>query len=254
MPLSPKTDTTLFLLAILMVGGGIAALYPQLTASPTSSRGPAPWSAADHLPVEGQASPLHKLPGGAVVGNGPQLLDTNPLNGLSSSSGRSGGTHAPVTWSRSPWGAVGTGRVSRASQQSTDRNRSRTQSRSGGRRWGGAGASAGQRDPGGWLGALASSSGELQQLERQAGAIGQQIRSMRATPKIVDQESRRMHADGYGAGPTASMENDDPPLPGDPIDPNPPLPPDPVPVDGGLVVLALAGGAYGMRRLRAERS
>jgi len=114
--------------------------------------------------------------------------------------------------------------------------------------------STGQGTPGGWLGALASSSGELQQLERQVGAIGQQIRSMRATPKIVDQGRRRMHADGYGAGPKASMENDDPPLPGDPIDPNPPLPPDPVPVDGGLVVLALAGGAYGMRRLRAERS
>jgi hypothetical protein len=45
---------------------------------------------------------------------------------------------------------------------------------------------------------------------------------------------------------------DEPPLPGNPLDPNPPLPPDPVPVDGGLVLLALAGGTYGLRRLRTS--
>jgi len=89
----------------------------------------------------------------------------------------------------------------------------------------------------------------MRRLERQVGAIGRQIRAMRATP--ANQGGRPIQGDERIGGLVASMEDENPPLPGDPLDPNPPLPPDPVPVDGGLVVLALAGGAYGMQRLRA---
>ncbi|PEN05694.1 hypothetical protein CRI93_12360 [Longimonas halophila] len=84
------------------------------------------------------------------------------------------------------------------------------------------------------------------------GAIERQLRaSSRAS--AAERIPAWANADESITGPAFSMdEPPDPPLPGDPLNPNPPLPPDPVPVDGGLVLLALAGGTYGWRRLRTS--
>ena len=106
-----------------------------------------------------------------------------------------------------------------------------------------AGSASRASDPGGWAGALASSSGELQQLERQVGALERRLRASAGSASGADvHASAWASADVYGSSETGSAMND----------PNPPLPPDPVPVDGGLVLLALAGGTYGWRCLQAN--
>ncbi|PEN05719.1 hypothetical protein CRI93_11455 [Longimonas halophila] len=113
---------------------------------------------------------------------------------------------------------------------------------------GGYSASGSASEPGGWAGALASSSGELESIARSAEGIARHLRSNRT--RRAAPERTPEWAESSEPAPAAGLGSDAP-LPDPPIDPNPPLPPDPVPVDGGLMILALAGGAYGLRRLRA---
>lgn len=247
---SALLDGLLFAGALLIVGAGFGAAFWGFDPSPP----PAEWTDADAPTASSSGAP--PMPGAApTLSSG--VLTGNILDGLPRHSGSS---NARMQWPSSSasapsgQGTRATGFSSRV-EASASAFGSSASAPGGARGVGGSGYGASSRgggsapDPGGWAGALASSSGELRRLERQVGAIGQQVRAMRATP--THQGARPIQGDERIGGPMASMEDDNPPLPEEPLDPNPPLPPDPVPVDGGLVVLALAGGAYGMRRLHA---
>ena len=240
--LSAGADLVLFVLVILGIGGAFVALYPALTAEPPES-----WN--QQTTEEGRAdriAPTQKLTS-QLKGEVPQVLRGNPLDGIPALHG----SQARMSWSS---GAA-------PAQRATS---GRTSGAFAGRAWSSSGLGDGVTSPGytarpsqrrrssgsdlgGWAGALASSSGELRALERQVGAIDRQLR-VASRSSAAERVPAWANADESIIGPAAGMEN--PPLP-NPGDPNPPLPPDPVPVDGGLVLLALAGGTYGWRRLHA---
>lgn len=242
-------DALLFAGALLIVSAGFALVFVSFDTGPP----PAEWgdssaySAASSSHVQSMPGTVDALSSGVLTGN---IFDGLP--------GRSGTSITPMPWPSSgatasagqtprgmgfashaetapstfgPAGATSTGASSTGASR-------------------GSGASA---DPGGWAGALASSSGELRSLERQVGAIERHLsrRSGGASGAQTMQGDERL-ADGFGTallGPRMHNE-DEAPLPSDPLDPNPPLPPDPVPVDGGLALLLAAGGLYGARRLQ----
>ncbi|PEN05722.1 hypothetical protein CRI93_11470 [Longimonas halophila] len=248
--LSAGADLVLFVLVVLGIGGAFVALYPALTAEPPES-----WNQQTTEEERAdRADPTQKLMS-QLKGEVPQVLRGNPLDGIPAlhrgqarmswssgsaasarraPSGRTSGAFAGRAWSSSELGDGVTSPGYTASPRAS----------------GGARPSQGRRssgaDPGGWAGALASSSGELRALERQVGAIDRQLR-VASQSSAAERVPAWANADESITGPAASMTN--PPLP-NPGDPNPPLPPDPVPVDGGLVLLALAGGTYGWQRLR----
>lgn len=261
--LSTGADLVLFVLVLLGIGGAFVALYPALTAEP-----PEPWNqqATEDQAMGNRAS--HRAESAPKLmsqfkGEVPQVLrgnplDSNPLDGISARNSRS--TQSRPSWrlhagrlagQTSGWGGASGRRsgtsVSRSWAPADVEGRRASRTARSARTPRPAGS-----DPGGWAGALASSRNELRQLERQVGAIERQLRaSSRAS--AAERIPAWANADESITGPAFSMdEPPDPPLPGDPLNPNPPLPPDPVPVDGGLVLLALAGGTYGWRRLRTS--
>jgi hypothetical protein len=249
--LSAGADLVLFVLVVLGIGGAFIALYPALTSEPPES-----WNR--QTTEEGKAdriAPTQKLMS-QLKGEVPQVLRDNPLDGIPALHG----SQARMSWSsgaaapaqRAAWGRPSGAFAGRAWSSSglgdgvTSPGYTASPRASGGARPSLRRRSSGA-DPGGWAGALASSSGELRALERQVGAIDRQLR-VASRSSAAERVPAWANADESLTGPAASMTN--PPLP-DPGDPNPPLPPDPVPVDGGLVLLALAGGTYGWRRLHA---
>lgn len=224
-------------------------LYPTLDAPAPSS-----WNSADASSEQSSIAqrPL-RIPGAGATGGGSRLLRSNPLYDAPGIAGPGASTGqastGPMTWQQPSWGAMPASQHSTrpTSPQAWSPSRSGSASGGGGTS-GGYSASGSASEPGGWAGALAASSGELESIARSAEGIARHLRSNRT--RRAAPERTPEWAESSEPAPAAGLGSEAP-LPDDPIDPNPPLPPDPVPVDGGLMILALAGGAYGLRRLRA---
>ena len=251
---SSAVDGLLFASALLVVGAGFTALLWSFDTAPP----PAEWIDSS---VDGTAPSSHtqSMPG-TVPALSSGVLTGNIFDGVS---GRSGGSIAPMSW-LSPAASASVGQAPRATGFSLRHRAPSTtfsaphsvSNRASGPSGSGYGSTLrrgeASADPAGWVGALASSSGELQSLERQVGAIERHLsaRSRKGASRQMMQGDERL-ADGFGTallGPRA--HSGDAPLPDDPLSPSPPLPADPVPVDGGLALLLAAGGLYGVRRLQ----
>jgi len=241
-------DALLFAGALLIVGAGFTLVFVSVDTGPPAAEwaDPSAQSTASSSHVQSMPGTVPALSSGVLTGN---IFDGVP--------GHSGTSITPMSWPSSG-ASASAGQTSRGMGFSSHAETapftfgpgatSTGASSTGASR--GSGASA---DPGGWAGALASSSGELRSLERQVGAIERHLsrRSGGAAGAQTMQGDEQL-ADGFGTallGPRMHNE-DEAPLPSDPLDPNPPLPPDPVPVDGGLALLLAAGGLYGARRLQ----